>query len=375
MAGELKGFRLQLVERCSEPLIKGLIDELIDEKILSDAEMETIIQGNALRADKCRLLIDIVIGKGDKSCNKLLQKIREKDPALSEDLGITAPVEPPTKKDQSSQQDINGITVCSEAEYQEITTKETERYPIYEKANRKRWALIICNIVFKDATLNRKGADIDLKEMTNLLEGLGYSVRLKINLTAEEMQDAMTSFAAHTDHSQSDSTFLVFMSHGAKNIIHGIDVKSEDVTKGLHVDKIFDTFNNKNCRGLRDKPKMILIQACRGNDESRVWVKDGAQQLENINQEGLEADALRSMHKESDFICFYSTTPDTFSYRDPDTGSFFIQSLIKSMKEDAHNLSIEDIFRKVRCSFQNGQQMPTLERTTSLKKFFLLPGY
>ncbi|KAG9462305.1 hypothetical protein GDO78_014409 [Eleutherodactylus coqui] len=87
--GELKGFRLQLVERCSEPLIKGLIDELIDEKILSDAEMETIIQGNALRADKCRLLIDIVIGKGDKSCNKLLQKIREKDPALSEDLGIT----------------------------------------------------------------------------------------------------------------------------------------------------------------------------------------------------------------------------------------------------------------------------------------------
>ncbi|XP_066455875.1 caspase-1-B-like isoform X2 [Eleutherodactylus coqui] len=519
MAAELRRFRLQLVERCSEALIKGLIDDLLHQKILNDAEKESIIQGNTLRADKCRLLIDTVIRKGDYSSNILLQEIKEKDPALSEDLGITAQLPLPTQEENSSYKpatlsglgtimdlkgvfpntivagagsimdlngsspgtivagprtvmdlngsspgtvvagpesimvlkgmsgtivagpgtimdlngvppdsivvhsgsikdlkqrspgifvavagiimelkevspgtnvagprtdlkgaspgtiDINGITLCSEAEYQEITTKETERYPIYDIANRKRWALIICNINFEDEAIKeRKGADIDLKEMTKLLEGLGYNVRSESNLTAEEMRSTMKSFAAHTDHSQSDSTFLVFMSHGEKNIIYGTDVK-KDVTRGLHVDEIFNMFNNKNCPGLRDKPKMILIQACRGNERSRVLVSDGAQQPANIKHEDLEADAVWLMHKESDFICFYSTTPDTVSYRDPAKGSLFIQSLIDFMKKDAHNSSIEDIFRKVRYSFRNDIQMPTLDRTTSLKKFFLFPGY
>ncbi|XP_066455879.1 caspase-1-B-like isoform X2 [Eleutherodactylus coqui] len=371
MADKLEDIRPELVKCCSEALILELLDDLRRQKILSKLEVESITQASTLRAEKCRQLINTVIGKGNYSCNVLLQKIREKDPALSENLGLT---ETPTKKDQSSQQDINGITVCSEVEYEEINTKETERYPIYDIANRKRWALIICNIVFEDATLNRYWAEIDLKEMTKLLHGFGYNVQSKINLTAVEMYHTMKSFADHTDHSQSDSTFLVFMSHGAKNIIYGTDVKN-DAASGLHVDDIFDTFNNKNCRGLRDKPKVILIQASRGDDESWVGVRDDAQQPENINQEDLEADASRKTHKESDFICFYSTTPDTFSYRHPIKGSLFIESLIKFMKEDAHNTSIEDIFRKVRCSFQKGKQMPTLERTTSLKKFFLFPGY
>ncbi|KAG9485757.1 hypothetical protein GDO78_008706 [Eleutherodactylus coqui] len=102
MAAELRRFRLQLVERCSEALIKGLIDDLLHQKILNDAEKESIIQGNTLRADKCRLLIDTVIRKGDYSSNILLQEIKEKDPALSEDLGITAQLPLPTQEENSS---------------------------------------------------------------------------------------------------------------------------------------------------------------------------------------------------------------------------------------------------------------------------------
>ncbi|XP_069800572.1 caspase-1-B-like [Dendropsophus ebraccatus] len=426
MAGKdkLESLRPQLVERCSETLLQQLLDELRPRGVLNAGEVEHIDQNKPERANKCRRLIDMVINKGNKSCNTLLQIITEKDQALSDSLGITAelplpiqeqnrnnaaptqagnassassaPVEPPQEKkgqitlqapveppqEQKLQTNQQGITLCSEAEYQKITSEEKERYPIYEKEKRKRQALIICNITFDEEDLKeRKGANADIEGMRYLLEGLGYSVQWKINQTAEEMQTTMKNFAAKKQHKDSDSTFLVFMSHGERDIICGTDFNKENVdgrervTGGLHVDSIFNTFNNINCPGLRDKPKIIIIQACRGHNMSQVWVSDGPQQTPNMQQEDMEDDAMRKIQTERDFSCFYSTTPDTVSYRSPINGSLFIQNLIKVIKEDAHNSSLEDMFQKVQREFKDGRQMPSRDRTTTIKKFFLLPGY
>ncbi|XP_066454716.1 caspase-1-B-like [Eleutherodactylus coqui] len=89
MADELRRVQPQLIQRCSKPLIKGVVDVLQHLRILNDAEVESINEGSNLRADKCRLLIDTVIKKGNYSCNVLLQEIKRQDPTLSEDLGIT----------------------------------------------------------------------------------------------------------------------------------------------------------------------------------------------------------------------------------------------------------------------------------------------
>ncbi|XP_075706910.1 caspase-1-B-like isoform X2 [Rhinoderma darwinii] len=380
MADKLKKVRTKLVERCNKALLGLLLDDLLQKQILNQAEVEFIKEESPLRADKCRELVDMVIKKGDYSCNVLLQKIIERDEVLSKDLGITELPLPTQEQNnaQPIQREINGITMCSEAEFREITTTEKDRYPIREKCKRKRLALIICNVNFENLK-ERKGANFDLEGMRILLEGLDYEVQWKINLTAKEMQTTMMNFAKH-DHKDSDSTFLVFMSHGERDIICGTDFKKETVegketaTGALRVDSIFKTFNNQNCSGLRDKPKIIIIQACRGDDRSQVLVSDSAEELPNSGQEHLEDDAVHKMLKELDFICFYSTTPDTVSYRDPGSGSLFIQCLINCMKKDAHNLSLEDIFRNVQLSFKNNLQMPTQDRKTLLKTFFLLPG-
>ncbi|XP_066455882.1 caspase-1-B-like isoform X1 [Eleutherodactylus coqui] len=86
---ELRRVQPQLIQRCTKPLIKGVVDVLQHQRILNDAEVESINEGNDLRADKCRLLIDTVIKKGDYSCNVLLREIKRQDPTLSEYLGIT----------------------------------------------------------------------------------------------------------------------------------------------------------------------------------------------------------------------------------------------------------------------------------------------
>nr|XP_006126818.1 caspase-1-like [Pelodiscus sinensis] len=67
---------------------------------------------------------------------------------------------------------------------------------------------------------------------------------------------------------------------------------------------------------------------------------------------------------------------DTVSWRSPKTGSVFIKCLIEQLQTNAWRFPLEEIFRKVQLSFQNfPRQMPTKERTTMLKKFYLFPGH
>lgn len=53
-----------------------------------------------------------------------------------------------------------------------------------EKEGRTRLALIICNKKF-DYLLDRDDAEVDILNMQELLQNLGYSVVLKENLTAQ----------------------------------------------------------------------------------------------------------------------------------------------------------------------------------------------
>lgn len=89
----------------------------------------------------------------------------------------------------------------------------------------------------------------------------------------QDMESVLWKFAAREEHKSSDSTFLVFMSHG---ILDGICGTMHSVGKPdvLPYDTIFQIFNNRNCLSLKDKPKVIIVQACRGgelwDEESKV---------------------------------------------------------------------------------------------------------
>lgn len=89
------------------------------------------------------------------------------------------------------------------------------------------------------------------------------------------MEAALLEFADREEHQSSDSTILVFMSHGVLEGICGTKHK-EGEPDILHDDTIFQIFNNRNCQSLRDKPKIIIMQACRGSKselgETREWL-------------------------------------------------------------------------------------------------------
>ncbi|CAH2220183.1 caspase-1-like isoform X2 [Pelobates cultripes] len=421
MADELQRVRTKLVEKASQALLDGLLDDLLDRAIVSEAEMDDIKQRYPVTRDRCRQMVDTVKRKGDLSSSFLLQKLSERDTILCTELNIKAPKErqstgpfnipvPPQRliagpplPSVPPQRQMAGpswpsetkeeITLCSDEEAEMIiATEDSKMYAVMPRRNRKRLALLICNIQFNFLS-ERKGAEYDQIGMTKLLQDLGFEVQSFINLTSKMMQEKMKSFANREEHAESDIAMIVVMSHGERDVICGINSKhiehengTKENTDLLKIDDIFKTFNNVNCSKLRGKPKIIIVQACRGSEAGRVWASDStkygqfesntmwASDSTNTDASGqFESDTMVQI--ETDSICFCSTTPDTVSYRDPKRGSLFILSLIEEIKRTAHNIHLEDIFRQVRSSFEGKLQMPTLERNTLTKKVYLLPGY
>lgn len=71
-------------------------------------------------------------------------------------------------------------------------------YPIKERKDRSRLALIICNTEF-DHLPPRNGADLDILGMKQLLEGLGYTVEVEEKLTAR-VRIPHPPWHTHTQH-------------------------------------------------------------------------------------------------------------------------------------------------------------------------------
>uniref|UniRef100_A0A2K5YAY1 Caspase-1 n=1 Tax=Mandrillus leucophaeus TaxID=9568 RepID=A0A2K5YAY1_MANLE len=386
----LKEKRKLLIRSMGEGTINGLLDELLETRVLNQEEMEKVKRENATVMDKARALLDSVIRKGAPACHICITYICEEDSHLAGTLGLSGlllclpPPQAVRVCDNPAMPTSSGsggsIKLCSLDEAKTIwKEKSTEIYPIMDKSSRTRLALIICNEEF-DSLSKRTGAEVDIIGMTTLLQNLGYKVDVKKNLTASEMTTELAAFAHRQEHETSDSTFLVFMSHGIREGICGKKY-SEQVPDVLQLNAIFEMLNTRNCPSLKDKPKVIIIQACRGENRGVVWLKDSAGVCRNVSlptTEEFEVDAIKKAHTEKDFIAFCSSTPDNVSWRHPTMGSVFIMRLIEHLQEYAHSCDVEEIFRKVRLSFEQPDdkaQMPSTERVTLTRRFYLFPGH
>lgn len=86
MAVELAKLRTAFVEKVSKEIVKQLLDNLLDDKILNFGEGESIIEENITTSDKARTLIDTVRKKGDKASNRFIFHLQNRDATLYEDL-------------------------------------------------------------------------------------------------------------------------------------------------------------------------------------------------------------------------------------------------------------------------------------------------
>ncbi|KAI4564049.1 hypothetical protein MJT46_009847 [Ovis ammon polii x Ovis aries] len=340
----LKEKRKLFVHSVSKDTINGLLDELLQKRVLNQGEMEKIRDENITTMDKARVLIDIVICKGPRACQICISHICEEDSHLAGILGLTSGSQSENYLRQESQ-----AVVCPFPAPQAMQDN-----PVKLASSGPGWNLKLCPPETAQRIWKEK--------------------------SGEEMILELKAFAARSEHRTSDSTFLVLMSHGIRAGICGKKY-SEEVQDILKVDDIFQILNTLNCPALGNKPKVIIIQACRGEKQGVVWVNDSVAASGNcplVVPEDFDSDAIKKAHIEKDFIAFCSSTPDNVSWRHPILGSLFIIKLIKNFQEYAWSCDLEEIFRKVRFSFElpDGKvQMPTAERVTLTRCFYLFPGY
>ncbi|XP_022426662.1 caspase-3 isoform X2 [Delphinapterus leucas] len=209
--------------------------------------------------------------------------------------------------------------------------------------------IIINNKNFHESTgmACRSGTDVDAANLWETFTNLKYEVRNKNDLTCEEILELMYSVSKE-DHSKRSSFICVLLSHGEEGKIFG--------TNGpVDLKKLTGFFRGDCCISLTGKPKLFVIQACRGTELDCGIETDS----------GVEDDmACQKIPVEADFLYAYSTAPGYYSWRNSKDGSWFIQSLCAMLKQYAHKLELMHILtrvnRKVAIEFESFSNDSTL---------------
>lgn len=82
--------RSKFVEKVSSTVLKQLLDDLSEDRVLNEEEMESVIEEHKARTDKARCLIDMVRKKGPKASEKMIKRIQERDENLYDELGVAS---------------------------------------------------------------------------------------------------------------------------------------------------------------------------------------------------------------------------------------------------------------------------------------------
>ncbi|CAL8375611.1 unnamed protein product [Gadus morhua 'NCC'] len=260
-------------------------------------------------------------------------------------------------------------------------------YAVMAPADRTRMALVITNVHFEHLD-DRDVAEKDEQDMSKLLISLGYNVEQHRDLSGVEMDEAVERFSKDPRLTATDSVFVVIMSHGVKGAILGVR-HCVGVPDQFPIDNIYKHLDSARCPKLLNKPKVIIIQACRGVDDGSAIVMDGPGSVpeqapvvqvdaalpphlaEEVDAD-IEEDAIHRVHKEKDMVSLLSCTADTVSYRHSRQGSFFIQHLVEIFNRHAHGDHIDELFRKVLKRFED--EPPSVKGICTLtRKLFLIP--
>ena len=126
----------------------------------------------------------------------------------------------------------------------------------------------IFNVAFGQAKPNqldiegkfRVGADIDMVNFTKSISSLDMTYEYHGNKKGAEIVDIMKDIRRRVNKDQDlyNSLIVLISSHGKENTILGIDNEEVDfkecIVKPLH---------NARCEGLKGKPKLFIVTACR----------------------------------------------------------------------------------------------------------------
>lgn len=245
--------------------------------------------------------------------------------------------------------------------------------PNYSMEYQKRGKCVIINNTYFDSpTLGeRKGTLVDRESLARCFNRLDFDVQ---NWDEKEAWDIRASVdkLAREDFSDHDCLVICVLTHGEANYLYAKDDK-------YCIEYLFDSFKSDKCKTLAGKPKIFVIQACRGDK-----LDNGA--IINFDVEDSNASDVR-IPQWADFLMAYSTVPGFYSWRNTTNGSWFIQAFVTALAEHYQDLDLLSIFtitnQKVAYDFESNtpnlpdfhqrKQIPMIASMLTRKVYFNKP--
>ena len=218
----------------------------------------------------------------------------------------------------------------------------------------ERLALIIGNNAYEDSPLTNPVNDAN--DMAAALEGLGFSVNTKTNITQQEMEDAIRDFAGSL--SASDTALFYFSGHGAQvdginylvpvgtRIVTEQDIKYKSVAAELVLDYLEQAGSKLN---------IVILDACRDNPFKGFRSTRGG---------------LAMMTSPTGTLIGYATAPGTVAYDGSGENSPYTKHLLQAMSTPG--LRIEDVFKQARIGVmvETGNKQVPWESSSLIGDFY-----
>ena len=213
----------------------------------------------------------------------------------------------------------------------------TNKQHVYDmKSNPCGIGIIINNKEFNMSLKSRSGTNIDAENLRSIFKYLGFVTLCHNNKTDIEMRHILNDVAA-MDHAKYDCLMVAILTHGDYG-----DLLYGTTGQGIVIQEVIETFSGRRCQTLIGKPKLFIIQACRGRRHNQVV------QLNDTNDECDMIDSGPTAHPNiSDYLVAYSTIPGHVSFRNNKIGSIFISTLVEIFRRYAADEDLTTMLERV----------------------------
>ncbi|XP_074654159.1 caspase-3-like [Tubulanus polymorphus] len=399
-----------VLRKCRPYLTKNLemdlLWDILPSKCIFSDNMIEKFKGEKTNVDQARLMLTELPTRGPKAYELFLQALEEseqchiRDKLLSTEAEISGKKrgsfdDPDTSKPIQASDELfktQGIlpikVSATPSDLREKLSRDSKSMYKVESSP-KGYMLIINNKTFVSSGWDRNGTDIDCKNLETLFSQLGFKIVIKNNLKAVDIVKAVNEFVSKPQHNLVDSCAFAILTHGSKDVVYGTDLDT------VELNGIVGLFGN--CDALKTKPKLFIIQACRGG------MKDGGT---IVNVQATDSDGsggfpdsdpdpprnkltskcqndVQMMSQKwpnfTDLLIGFSTLPGYVSWRNKEKGSWYIQALCEVFSSHAHDEHALDLLtkvnQKVADSFttETGEKMTPNPTYTLQKKWYFKP--
>ncbi|KAI2811413.1 Caspase-7 [Blomia tropicalis] len=191
----------------------------------------------------------------------------------------------------------------------------------YPQQYGKMKCLILNYEEFTNRQPTRHGTQLDADTLDKTFKDFGFECTTWNNLTLSETKKVLDD-ATKSNLNNFDGLILCLLSHGDKD-----EISCKD--QWISIESIRNRFKSDRCPSLAGKPKLFFIQACRGTlFDSGTLVHD------SLSSSLIRNDSRTFLiPTNADFLLFFSTYEGYYSFRNPSSGSWFIQDLCQVLKE------------------------------------------